>query len=339
MDPTSLWTKQTTSSRPAYPTPTFVREQGLKSPTAGRPPAPTEAEDAGRWYREWVASHASSEPTKPSVALSIGPVAENDDDDEIVWVPQDEGSDSEIEFLEEVPARSPLPPPPAPAPALAPPLPVPNPRPKPSLLPLPDAVSLPSDPLGTNHFVPFALPTALGTSSSSATAPPKRGSKLVDLLVLPSDASHGPAFAPPAYFALDASNKGHEMLKRAFGWDGRALGQPVPEAVPLSATTSTAPGEGTHHDDDPEQAIHPAAAQTTACIAPISTSLLPPQRGLSSALLAQKRVTHSHEQIEASRRKARAELASSVPSAKERVRRDREDREYRKGLAAALNAL
>jgi hypothetical protein len=329
MDSTSPWTTQTTSGRPAYPTPTFVREQGLQAPTAARPPPQSETEDAGRWYREWVAGHTSTNSASlatPSLATAPVPdqIAVEDDDDEVIWVPQDEGSDSDVEFLEECPPR----PPPPPTPALVSPLPVINPRPKPSLLLLPDAVALPSGPLGTNHFVPYAPPELVG---GSASAPPKRGSKLVDLLVLPSDATEGPAFAPPSYYALGRGHKGHEMLRSAFGWDGGALGQS--SSTSAAATAPTTPASG----DNPEQPPGPAAA-TTARIAPIATSLLPPQRGLSSALLSQKRVTHSHEQIEASRRRARAELISSVPSAKERARKDREEREYRKGLAAALNA-
>lgn len=320
MDSSSPWTGHTTSSRPAYPTPTFVREQGLQPPAALQPSAVAD-EDAGRWYREWVASHDAASPAAPPACSSPAVGSEPEDEDEVIWVPQDDGSDSEIEFVEAV-AR---PPPPPPVLAYAPPLPVPNPRPKPSLLPLPDAVALPSGPLGTNHFVPFAPPAPAG---GSASGPPKRGSKLVDLLVLPSDASKEPAFAPPAFFALGPSNKGHELMRRVYGWDGRALGQPVHVKAAVAAATST---DLTHDLEQP-------AALATARIAPISTSLLPPQRGLSSALLSQKRVTHSFEQIEASRRQARAELASSVPSARERARKDRDEREHRKSLAAALNA-
>lgn len=269
--------------------------------------------------REWYRAFSSSAGSSSKAALLApkdGPAQKEDEeeeDSEVEWVPQDEGDDSDIEFLP--PPAPPPPPPPAPSAAstlppsssLAVPLPdVPNPRPTPSFFPRPEPIALPPKPLGVNHFTPYAPPPSVSNSKRS----------LLDMVVLPD--GEGESFQPPTYYALGPSNRGHQLLRQQ-GWTGSALGLPVSPASSLafssSSTTTTQEAAGR--------------------LAPISTSLLPAQRGLSAAVLKEKRVTHSIEEIDRARQ--RGKDGSGWVGGKEAAERERRERDERKELAARLN--
>lgn len=184
--------------------------------------------------------------------------------------------------------------------------------------------------MGTNHFLPFSPPAAADDPAAAGAA--RKGSKMVDLLVLPADDAGGPAFQPPAYFALGSDNVGHRML-RAQGWEGRALGQPSSSSSSTSTgASSPAAILGAGSSDEPTR-----GGPSRSLLAPVSTSLLPPKRGLSSAMLANKRVTHTAAQIEAARQQAKVDRAGRPLSGKERARQDAAARDHRRALAAALN--